>query len=146
MYKTIQALVLLVSVVFGSFAFAQSDAQPKLPVVTLDIKGVELATEIAQTGQQRYMGLSFRTELGENEAMLFVYGSERQLTFTMRNTLLPLSIAFISKDFVINEIVQMPVGPNQQFPSKRPAQYALEVNQGWFKRNKIGIGSVIRRK
>ena len=61
----------------------------------------------------------------------------------MRNTLIPLSIAYISKDFIINEIHDMPVGPNQLFPSKKPAQFALEVNQGWFERNQIKAGTQI---
>ena len=72
--------------------------------------------------------------------MLFVYPAEQQLTFTMRDTLLPLTIAYLSKDMVINEFHEMPVGPNQLFPSKKPAQFALEVNQGWFEKNGIAVG------
>ncbi len=142
------AITVFLGCTFLSAGIAKADtrAQAKLPTVTLEINGVSLKTELASTGQQRFMGLSFREKLAEDEAMLFVYPHEQQLNFTMRNTLLPLSIAFISKDMVINEIHQMPVGPNQLFPSKRPAQFALEVNQGWFKRNKVGVGSTIRMK
>jgi len=118
----------------------QGKAQATLPTVTLSINGVELSTEIAETGAQRFKGLSFRKTLAPNAGMLFVYPAEQQLTFTMRNTLLPLTIAFLSKDMVINEFHEMPVGPDQLFPSKKHAQFALEVNQGWFEKNGIAVG------
>ena len=118
-------------------------AQGMLPIVQLRIGGVPVDAEIASSGEQRYMGLSFRKALGENAGMLFVYPDERPLTFTMRNTLIPLSIAFISEALVIDEIVDMDVGPGQLFPSTRPARYALEVNQGWFERNGIEPGATI---
>lgn len=142
----ILAYCALIGLLASSAALAQDQAQPRLQTVTLQIGGKTLTTEIANTEIQRYMGLSFRKKLGENEGMLFVYRQEKTLTFTMRNTLLPLSIAYISKDFVINEIHDMPVGPNQLFPSDKPAQYALEVNQGWFERNNISAGDQIKRQ
>ncbi len=135
---------LLLSFSFFAMANADTQAQPKLQVVGLNMGDKTLVTEIANTPDQRYMGLSFRQSLAENEAMLFVYTREQPLVFTMRNTLIPLSIAYISEDFVINEIYDMPVGDNLLFPSKAPAKYALEVNQGWFKRNNIDVGYQIK--
>jgi len=132
--------------VFSVHVYSFGQAQPQLPTVELTVGNAQLTTEIASTGNQRYMGLSFRQTLEENEAMLFVYPSEQRLTFTMRNTLIPLSIAFISDQFVINEIHDMPVGPNQTFPSQRKAKFALEVNQGWFERNNVKAGDVIKMK
>lgn len=131
---------------FSVHVYSFGQAQPRLPTVELSVGSAQLTTEIASTGNQRYMGLSFRQTLKENEAMLFVYPTEQPLIFTMRNTLIPLSIAFISDQFVINEIHDMPVGPNQTFPSKQNAKYALEVNQGWFERNNIKAGDVIKMK
>ncbi len=128
---------------FISSAIAQDKPQAALPSVELTVAGKILNTELASTPNQRYMGLSFRKSLAENAGMLFVYPAEEQLVFTMRNTLIPLSIAFISEDLVIQEILHMPVGPNQIFPSKAPARFALEVNQGWFERNNIGVGEKI---
>jgi len=119
---------------------ADTRAQAPLPTVELEINGHVLTTEIAASDQQRYMGLSFRKSLADDAAMLFVYQRERPLIFVMRNTLIPLSIAYLSKDMVINEIHLMDVGARQQFSSKQPAQYALEVNQGWFQRNGIKPG------
>ena len=118
-------------------------AQPKLPTVELRVGGVPLIVEIASGGEQRYMGLSFRESLDEGAGMLFVYPEERPLTFTMRNTLLPLSIAFIGEDLVVQEIIDMDVGPGQLFDSARPARYALEVNQGWFERHGVEPGAPV---
>lgn len=143
-HRAYQFLGISLLLLLSTLVIAKDQPQAKLNSVTLTIAGKELQTEIANTPDQRYMGLSFRQKLAENEAMLFVYPNEQPLTFTMRNTLLPLSIAFISKDFIINEIIDMPVGPNQIFPSKMRAQYALEVNQGWFERNQISVGTQIK--
>ncbi|NND92782.1 MAG: DUF192 domain-containing protein [Granulosicoccus sp.] len=139
------ALVATLCLLFapGAPADVAGKAQPRLPTLDLLIDGKPLTVELAVTGQQRYMGLSFRTSMPEDSGMLFVYEAERPLTFTMRNTLIPLSIAFISSDLVINEIHLMNVGPNQLFDSEREARYALEVNQGWFTRNGIGPGAQI---
>ena len=121
--------------------------QPPLQTVQLQINDVVLTAEVAASAQQRYMGLSFRPELKKDAGMLFVYPDERPLDFTMRNTLIPLSIAFISKDLVINEIHKMNVGPGQIFSSKKVAQFALEVDQGWFAANNIKAGDqIVRRK
>lgn len=125
---------------------AQETPQPALPTITLEINGKQMEAELAATGQQRYMGLSFRPSLAKDAGMLFVFPQEQSLTFTMRNTLIPLSIAFISKDLVINEIHLMDVGPGQLFPSRKPAQYALEVEQGWFEQNNIKPGDQIIRQ
>ena len=113
----------------------------------LQINDVVLTAEVAASAQQRYMGLSFRPELEDDAGMLFVYPEEQPLRFTMRNTLIPLSIAFISKDLVINEIHEMNVGPGQIFSSRKVAQFALEVDQGWFAANNIKAGDqIVRRK
>ena len=126
-------------------AVADDAPQPPLPTVKLQINDVELTAEIAASPQHRYMGLSFRPGLAKNSGMLFVYPAEQRLSFTMRNTLIPLSIAFISSDLVINEIHLMDVGPGQIFDARKPAQYALEVDQGWFEANGIKPGDQIVR-
>ena len=126
---------------------ADDTPQPPLQTVQLQINDTVLTAEIAASAQQRYMGLSFRPELEKDAGMLFVYPEEQLLRFTMRNTLIPLSIAFISKDLVINEIHEMNVGPGQIFSSRKAAQFALEVDQGWFAANNIKAGDqIVRRK
>lgn len=121
----------------------QHKAQPQLPTIEMLIDGNPLNVELAANSQQRYMGLSFRQTMDNDSGMLFVYPNERKLTFTMRNTLIPLSIAFISEDMVINEIHHMNVGPGQLFDSLNVAKFALEVNQGWFEENGIKAGAAI---
>ncbi len=146
--KAVLVIALILSAASSATLYAQaisnSQAQPTLPTVMLTVNDVSLIAEVAQNSNQRYMGLSFRTQMADNEGMLFVYPHERPLTFTMRNTLIPLHIAYLSKDMVINEIHEMPVGPDQLFPSKFPAQFALEVNRGWFEKNGIAVGDRIK--
>lgn len=139
------AFVATVSLFMGpsSTSASQHRAQPQLPIVAMLIDGHPLKVEMAASSQQRYMGLSFRKSMPDDFGMLFIYRAERPLTFTMRNTLIPLSIAFISEDMVINEIHHMNVGPGQLFNSREPAKFALEVNQGWFKENDIKPGAAI---
>ena len=139
-------LVLLMVLLLGPVVTADDAPQPRLPTVEFQINDTQLIAEIASTPQQRYMGLSFRRSLDKNSGMLFVYPAEEQLTFTMRNTLIPLSIAFLSKDLVINEIHEMNVGPDQLFPARQRAQYALEVDQGWFAANGIKAGDQLVRQ
>jgi len=121
------------------------EAQPVLPVIDLLVGEVPLMVELAVTGNERYMGLSFRESLDDDAGMLFVYAQEKWLSFTMRNTLIPLSIAFLSRDMVVNEIHRMDVGPDQFFNAESPAQYALEVNQGWFAEHDIKPGTRITK-
>ena len=147
--STLTGLFLLLLVVCNllvTFAYADQRAQPTLPSVTLTAGSVEINAEIARTQQQRYMGLSFRKTMPENSGMLFVYAKERSLNFVMRNTFIPLSIAYLSKDMVINEIHDMQVGSKATYPSRRPAQFALEMNQGWFTRNGVKVGSQLTMK
>lgn len=146
MRRVFSALAAIVLCVSASVVLAADTAQPKLQTVQLGINGKILTAEIAATSRQRYMGLSFRQSLDNDSGMLFVYPVEQPLTFTMRNTLIPLSIAFISKDLVINEIHHMDVGPGQLFGSRQKAQYALEVDQGWFAANNIKAGDQITRR
>jgi len=78
--------------------------------------------------------------MAENKAMLFVYRRERSLLFTMRDTSIPLSIAFIDKNLVINEIIDMQPFEDGPFAAQHESMYALETNQGWFERHGVSIG------
>jgi len=120
---------------------AGNGGQPPLPALTMAIGEHVLRVELAVEPQQRYLGLGNRRTLADDAGMLFVYPEERPLTFTMRDTLLPLSIAYIDEALTILEIVDMDVGPGQLFPSAQPARYALEVNQGWFDARDIEPGA-----
>ncbi|MFK7855958.1 MAG: DUF192 domain-containing protein [Granulosicoccus sp.] len=145
LHRQIAWVLLLLSCLCGVHSTQAKEnhpgAQPQLPTIKLLVGGQPMVVEIASSANQRFMGLSFRRSMAEDAGMLFVYPQEQALTFTMRNTLIPLSIAFISKDLVVNEIHEMNVGPGQLFPARQKAQYALEVNQGWFAKNGVKPGA-----
>lgn len=134
------AIIFLAGCLASGFATAGGEPQPRLRTVVLSIDGINLLTELAVTPIERQRGLSFRPSLDENAGMLFVYQQERPLVFTMRETSIPLSIAFINEQLEIIEILQMDPFAKHTYPSSRPARYALEANAGWFKRNSITAG------
>ena len=101
---------------------------------------VSIIAEIASTEAQRAQGLMYRKELKEGRGMLFVFERDELLSFWMKNTLIPLSIAYIAYDGRILEIHDMEPGNLNPVRSGRSARYALEVPQGWFSRAGIGIG------
>ena len=138
--NALRLFFLLVCIALPSSMALADQAQATLRSISIKINDTMLDTELAISSEQRYMGLSFRKNLSDNAGMLFVYSREQMLVFTMRNTLLPLSIAYIAEDLTINEIQHMNVGPSQLFPAKQSARYALEVNQGWFAANNIKPG------
>jgi len=105
------------------------------------VNDLTLQVEIATTHEERLLGLMHRKDLPENKGMLFVYPSERIIKLWMKDTLIPLSVAFLDKNKKIINIEKME--PNQTkviYKSKDLALYAVEVNQGWFKTNKIFVG------
>ena len=99
--------------------------------------------EIARTQAQQQQGLMYRRELDDGKGMLFVYERDQMMSFWMRNTLVPLSIAFISQDGRILEIYDMEPESLELVRSSRSARYALEVPQGWFERVGISIGDYL---
>jgi uncharacterized protein len=114
--------------------------------VTIEASGgqeVEVQVEIADDAAEQQRGLMERTELGENSGMLFVYQEEQQLSFWMRNTLIPLSIAYIDADGQIVDIQDMQPLDETSHPSAEPAQYALEVNQGFFEEHGVQVGDTV---
>jgi uncharacterized membrane protein (UPF0127 family) len=99
---------------------------------------VEVADDLAEQAK----GLMYRTTLGENRGMLFVYPDERELSFWMKDTLIPLSIAFIDSERRIIDIQDMKPLDDEppHYVSAEPAQYALEVNQGFFEKGGVKVG------
>lgn len=119
--------------------------QPKLPTITLWLGAKEIIAEQATTARQVQTGMMFRKELGENEGMLFVFARPTRASFWMRNTLIPLSCAYIDPSGVILEIHDMkPLDETGIQASSDQVQFVLEMNQGWFERNKIGAGTTVR--
>ncbi len=116
-------------------------ADAALPEITLTINGHKLTAEVAATDNSRTTGLMFRRMLPENWGMLFVFQDTSVLNFWMKNTYLPLSIAFLDEAGVIINIADMKPLTTDPHPSTRPARYALEMNQGWFAKRGIKAGA-----
>lgn len=120
----------------------QSDASPiALPV--LNIKTTRLRVELACTPAEQQQGLMFRRELPEDQGMLFVFPQEQRLSFWMKNTYVPLSIAYLDNQGTVVDIQDMEPLDLEPHPSAKLARYALEVNQGWFQRHQVVVGDVI---
>jgi len=122
-----------------------TQAQPTLPQAALVVKGISITAEIADEAIERRQGLSHRKKLEANSGMLFVYPAEQNLVFTMRHASIPLSIAFLDKNMRILEVLEMAPFTDGPYPSKFQAQFALEMNRGWFARNKVKPGDQIHR-
>jgi len=119
----------------------------ELPSATISIKGYTLTAELATTPAARACGLSHRDELPKDHGMLFIYPDLRPISFWMKDTEIPLSIAFLDDSGHIFSIQDMtPMQTDRTYHSSRPASYALEVNQGWFSRHGIDVGDAVKMK
>lgn len=113
-----------------------------LPTITID--GVTMAVEIVQDIEARQHGLMNREQLPENQGMLFVFETTQILSFWMRNTFIPLDIAFITEAGEIVDILRMePLDESKSYISSKPALYALETNAGWFESNGVKVGGTV---
>jgi len=106
-----------------------------------DGEEIDLLVEVADSPEERSVGLMFRESMPEDHGMLFVFELDGQHSFYMRNTLVPLSIAFIKSDGTIVEIEDMEPQTEELHSGPEPYLYSVEANQGWFARNGIGAGS-----
>ncbi len=105
----------------------------------------EITAELATTPVAISTGMMYRKEINENEGMLFVFEQPHRTSFYMKNTYLPLSCAYISRDGIILEIHDMqPLDETPIVANTDQVQFVLEVKQGWFKRNKVAVGMVVR--
>lgn len=116
---------------------------------TIKVGNKPLKVNLAITPEQQTRGLMNiqgmpPTKLPENEGMLFIYRREEMISFWMKNTTIPLSIAFIDRKGIIKEIKDMEPASDASVRPDRPAQYALEVNRGWFSRNDVRVGDKVK--
>jgi len=132
-------LVLLLSLLAGQVG-AENLPQTNLPRVTLHIRHQPLEAQLATTPKQRQIGLMHRTQMPQNEGMLFIYQDDAERCFWMRDTPLPLSAAFIDKDGIIVKLVAMQPLTDKSHCSEQPVRFVLEMQQGWFKQRGITIG------
>jgi uncharacterized membrane protein (UPF0127 family) len=109
--------------------------------VTLRLGGHDLVAEVAHTEPARATGLMYRRQLPADAGMLFVFPRTELMAMWMRNTYVPLSVAFIDERGVIINIADMTPQTEDIHPSSAPGRYALEVNRGWFAKYGIGPGT-----
>jgi uncharacterized protein len=127
---------------FGS-ALAQT-AQPQLPTIALNAGIHVIRAELAQTPEERTIGLMFRASMPVNDGMLFTFERPGVQCFWMKNTLLPLSAAFVADDGRIVNIEDMQPQTEASHCSAKPVRFVLEMNQGWFARRGIKPGSKLQ--
>lgn len=137
--------VLALGLLLAGFACAPEVPDARLPIETLIVGNVRITAEIAATPEDRSEGLMFRESLPEDHGMLFIYPREVPLSFWMRNTPLPLSIAFADAGGRIVRIAAMEPYSDAPVPSGYPARYALEMRRGWFQQRGVFVGDSIRR-
>jgi uncharacterized membrane protein (UPF0127 family) len=114
--------------------------QMDLPRVKLNAGMHVIDAQLAATPDQRMTGLMHRKEMPQQEGMLFVFEMPSQQCFWMKNTLLPLAVAFVADDGTIVNIDEMKPQTLDSHCSARPVRYVLEMNKGWFARKGIKPG------
>ena len=115
----------------------------KLPTQGIIVGEESITVEVADEPEERHNGLMFRKKLPTDSGMLFVYPEPQSLSFWMKNTHIPLSIAYLDETGRILNIEDMSPHNTQTVTSAAPAMYALEMNQGWFADNGIERGQVV---
>lgn len=125
-------------------ALAQDGPQAKLPTTDITAGMHLIHAELAVTPAQQQVGMMLRRGMGANEGMLFVNDDSGVRCFWMRNTLIPLSIAFIADDGTIVNIAEMQARSDDSHCSAKPVRYALEMNQGWFAKRHLKAGLKLR--
>lgn len=126
---------------FLTAAGCQSDA--RLETIELKVGKDIYTVEIARTPEQRQKGLMHRDALDDYEGMLFVFERDQHLSFWMKNTTVPLSIAYIARDGTIKSIFDMRPLSEQPVESGYAVRYALELPQGAFERSGAKVGDAI---
>ncbi|MDR2576062.1 MAG: DUF192 domain-containing protein [Treponema sp.] len=140
-------MVFILLLVFNAGFAACSPQKLETTVLSIERENapvVEITVELARTDEERALGLMFRKNLPDGQGMLFVFDRDQQLSFWMKNTIIPLSIAFIASDGHILEIKDMRPNDINSVKSSRSVRYALEVPQGWFSRVNVKPGDVVK--
>ena len=139
--KTALFLAAALSLSAASLPVHAQEPQVNLPRVKLSAGMHQIDAQVARTVDQRATGLMFRKEMPQHEGMLFVFEQPSQQCFWMKNTLLPLSAAFIADDGTVVNVEDMKPQSLESHCSLKPVRYVLEMNQGWFARKGVKPGS-----
>jgi len=123
-----------------SLAWAEGQPQLQLPRIQLQAGMHQMQVQVAATPDQRAIGLMHRAEMPQGEGMLFAFEQASQQCFWMKNTLLPLTAAFIADDGSIVNLADMKPQTTDAHCSDQPVRWVLEMNQGWFAKRGIKAG------
>ncbi len=137
--QRIERVIVILLLLWISVAHSQN-----LSKIPLYIKNKEIWVEVAKVPEERAYGLMGRRHLGRDEGMLFIFEKEDYHGFWMKDTLIPLSIAFINKEGRIMGITDMEPLTLESHNPPQPILYALEMKKGWFSANNIKAGDKIR--
>ncbi|MBS3790926.1 MAG: DUF192 domain-containing protein [Candidatus Thermoplasmatota archaeon] len=135
--------LLLIWFVFGVMNNGEDFKEDTIVLTNSSGENFTITVEIAETEEEREQGLMHRESLCENCGMLFVYDKNVHNGFWMKNTYIPLSIAFISEEGEIMEIQHMEPETTDTHRPEEPYRYALEVNEGFFEDNDVGVGDSV---
>lgn len=124
----------------STLAAAQTGPQMQLPRTKLTAGMHMLDVQLAQTPEQRQIGLMFRKDMPQHEGMLFVFEQAATQCFWMRNTLIPLTAAFVADDGTIVNLADMKPQSDDSHCSTKPVRFVLEMNAGWFAKRQIKPG------
>lgn len=144
--RLIKSCLLALAVGLGlpaGIAHGQPGQPQQLQTTTLKVGMHAIRAQLAVTPEQRQIGLMHRREMPANEGMLFVFEEPQPQCFWMRNTLLPLTIAFLADDGTVVNLADMKPLDETSHCSAKPVRYALEMNQGWFAKRGIQAGARI---
>lgn len=128
----------------GGTPVAQQERRPPRGEVWVIFQGDTVVAEVARTAEEREEGLMYRESLEYGRGMLFVFQDSQVRSFWMKNTLIPLDIAYIDENLTVIDIQSMAPETEDAHTSSGPAMFALEVPEGWFEREGIGVGAQAR--
>lgn len=120
--------------------------RPDFQRVEIVVKDKRIKVEIADTDEKRAFGLMFVEKMPFDHGMFFIFDDDSRRSFWMKNTLIPLDVAYVDRDLKIIEIIKMQPAPlgalrPKSYPSKKKSMFALEMNAGWYEKNKIWPGA-----
>jgi uncharacterized protein len=139
--RSLAAVALVAATVAVPTVRALAPDQPQnLPTIPLRAGFHQIVAQVAQTPEQRQVGLMHRKTMPANDGMLFVFEGPMQQCFWMKNTLLPLSIAFVADDGTIVNLDEMKPETLNSHCSTKPVRYVLEMNTGWFSKRGLKAG------
>lgn len=138
--KNLLTTLLMAASLWHSTSHAQNAPQLNLPRIQITAGMYLIDTQVAATPDQRSTGLMYRQQMPAGEGMLFVFDGPSEQCFWMKNTLIPLTAAFVADDGTIVNLADMKPLTTDSHCSAKPVRYVLEMNQGWFQKKGIKAG------